>query len=405
MGKGGKMRIRKGIKTFVTAVTFAVLLFASLMVMHAANTDDYKDNSTVKKYEQQLADYDKKIKDIKNKIASLGNDIDTILEEKEEYDALIEAVNGKIAMTEKAREELAAEIVTLEGQIADKKVECAALYEDIKVRMRIAYEQEEATTLSMIIGAGSFTDFLIVLDYAASILDYDSMLLANYQQKQAELEALQAACETDKETMDAFLEQLEIDKVELEDLSAKCETLISDKMTDIETEQKLLEQMEADKEKKAEALDAYIEELEKIKGQTQVVAEGKYMWPTPVSVSRISSKYGYRNDPFTGERKFHSGIDIPGQAGTQIYASNNGTVLLAETDSSYGKYILIDHGGGVYTLYAHCRKLLVSPGDKVTKGQQIAEMGTTGRSTGNHLHFEVREGKNRVNPLNYVTQP
>ncbi len=399
------MNIRKGLRTFVAAAAFVVLMCTSLVVMHAAKTDDYKDNSTVQKYEQQLADYDKKIKDIKNKIAALGNDIDTILEEKEEYDALIEAVNGKIIMTEKAREELAAEIVTIEGQIAEKKVECAALYDEIKIRMRIAYEQEEATTLSMVIGAGSFTDFLIVLDYAASILDYDSMLLADYQEKQAELEAMQATCQTDKETMDKFLDQLEIDKVELEDLSAKCETLISDKMTDIKTEQALLNKMEADKEKKAEALDAYIEELEKIKGQTQVVADGKYMWPTPISVARISSKYGYRSDPFTGERKFHSGIDIPGPAGTKIYASNNGTVLLAEKDKSYGNYILVDHGGGVYTLYAHCRKLLVSPGDKVTKGQQIAEMGTTGRSTGNHLHFEVREGKNRVNPLNYVTQP
>ncbi len=391
-------------KAFLRIFMIAVLLCASLVVMHAASSD-FSDNSTVKKYQQQLADYDKKIKDIKNKISSLGDDIDDLFEEKEEYDALIDTVNGKIEMSEKYQEELLAELERLDGEIAVKEKECAKLYEETKERMRVSYEDSKATTISMILGAESLTDFLIGIDYATSILQYDIRLLESLEAAQAELEAAKATREADKAELETLIDQLATDKTELEALSATCETLISDKMTDLETEQKLLNKMEADKEKKAQALDDYIEELEKKQGQTQNVAEGKFIWPVPVSVKRISSKYGYRSDPFTGERKFHSGIDIPGQAGTKIFASNNGTVLLAETDSSYGKYILIDHGGGIYTLYAHCRKLLVSPGQYVTKGTQIAEMGTTGRSTGNHLHFEVREGKNRVNPLNYVTQP
>lgn len=396
--------IRKS-RIILAVLVAAILAAVSVIVMNAASASDYKDNSKVQEYLNQISSYDKKTQEIKNNIAALGDDIDSLLLEKEEYDKLIEVMEGKILMSETYSKEIATEITKLGREISEKEEECATLYEEIKQRMRISYENSDMSYIAMFLGAESLTEFLIAIDNAASILEYDSRMLQTYEEKKAELEAAMQTHKDSKAALDALLQQLEVDKAELQANVAVCETLISDKMTSIEEEQKILEALERDKEAFAEKLDAYIEELEKKNGVTQVVAEGKFIWPVPVSSTRVTSGYGWRNDPFTGEKSYHSGIDIADSKGTPIYASNNGTVIVATTDGSYGKYILIDHGGGIYTCYAHCSKLLVSEGDYVKKGTQIAEMGSTGRSTGSHLHFEVREGKNRVNPFNYVTKP
>ncbi len=396
---------KKKYKIYFSVFALVLLAVISVVCINAAKVDDYKDNSKVQEYLDKIANYNKQEQDTKNNIAALGNDIESIMLEKEGYDKLIEVVEGKILMSETYSKEIAAEITKLNREITTKEEECAKLYEEIKQRMRISYENSDMSYIAMFLGAESLTEFLIAIDNAASILEYDSRMLQTYETKKTELETAKASHEASKEALDALLAQLALDKTNLDELVVKCETLLSDKMTALGNEKELLAALEDSKEKFAKELDAYIEELEKKNGITQVVSEGEFIWPVPVTSTRVTSGFGYRTDPFTGKKAYHSGIDIADKKGTPIFASNHGTVLIATNDGSYGKYILIDHGGGVYTLYAHCNKLLVSAGDKVKKGDKIAEMGTTGRSTGNHLHFEVREGKNRVDPFNYVTKP
>ena len=125
-------------------------------------------------------------------------------------------------------------------------------------------------------------------------------------------------------------------------------------------------------------------------------------WPVP-SCHTISSGYGGRIHPTTGKYKFHGGLDIPGSYGSAIVAANSGKVIWAgNRGDSYGNYVIIDHGGGVSTLYGHASKVLVSTGQSVSRGQRIANVGSTGRSTGPHCHFEVRINGSRVNPNPYV---
>jgi murein DD-endopeptidase MepM/ murein hydrolase activator NlpD len=123
---------------------------------------------------------------------------------------------------------------------------------------------------------------------------------------------------------------------------------------------------------------------------------------SPVTVAYRSSSYGWRSDPFTGENAFHEGLDFPGPAGTPIYAAADGIVTTAEDSAGYGKLVKIEHGSGLETRYGHNSKLMVKAGERVAKGQLIAEMGSTGRSTGPHLHYEIRLNGNALDPRQYL---
>ena len=127
---------------------------------------------------------------------------------------------------------------------------------------------------------------------------------------------------------------------------------------------------------------------------------GKFAWPVP-STQRITSQYGYRNHPVYKTKKFHSGIDIGAAYGVDIVAAADGVVTLATTNGGYGKCVIINHGSGITTLYGHNSTMLVESGQRVTKGQIIAKAGSTGVSTGPHLHFEVRINGSTVDPLQY----
>ena len=119
---------------------------------------------------------------------------------------------------------------------------------------------------------------------------------------------------------------------------------------------------------------------------------------------KVSSYFGWRTSPLTGKPEYHNGVDIPAAYGSAIYAADGGTVLISERHYSYGNYIVIDHGNGLSTLYAHNTKNLVKVGDVVDKGQQIATCGSTGDSSGNHCHFSVRVDGSPVNPMNYISK-
>jgi murein DD-endopeptidase MepM/ murein hydrolase activator NlpD len=138
-------------------------------------------------------------------------------------------------------------------------------------------------------------------------------------------------------------------------------------------------------------------------GGTSVVGKGGYAWPVP-GYSSISSPYGWRTHPISGRQSFHGGIDVPAPGGTKIVASKSGTVVVSGFNSSYGNYVCIANNDGTKNLYAHMRARACSAGDSVNQGETIGYVGTTGSSTGNHLHFEVWNGDSsgtRTNPMNY----
>ncbi len=232
------------------------------------------------------------------------------------------------------------------------------------------------------------------MDKVQLLLDYDKDMLnklieaRNYvEAAKLELEEKNIHLKGLKSTQESKLTSKELKRDELYVVQAELQN-------DVEA----LEQLEAQYNADANML------MEVLKQQEvkRAYIEGDMMWPLPASYQYISSPFGMRLHPILGKRLMHTGIDIPAPGGTSIYAAKGGTVINAAYLGSYGNAVIIDHGGGIHTLYGHSSKLLVSEGDVVNKGDVVALVGSTGRSTGNHLHFEVRENGVYVDPKKYL---
>ena len=328
------------------AACFTVFAFSPRTTIEAGN-------AATQKYEDQIKELEKTQKELLAKIKNIESEASETFENKQYLDSLITTVNSKI---------------------------------------------QAAEALCVLLGAEGVDDFLSRLEKVNTILEYDKKTLAEYKTEKADLEAKKAELEDSKKLQEDTLATLKSDKAENERLASEAESYFSKLSND-----KAAATAEYNKAKAAEeALDAQLQAmLAQIANQnsSQVTAAGEYMWPLPAG-GYISCYFG---DTDPGGRP-HYAMDIAISAGTPIYASNDGSVVTATWHSSYGNYILLDHGNGKSTLYAHCSGLAVSSGQSGSKGQVIGYVGSTGYSTGNHLHFEFRVNGQKVNPANYVSR-
>lgn len=384
--------------------------------------------------------------------SEVQENLDSLEDDKAKLEAYLESLESLkadteayIAQIDDKMSEYAAEISDLlvsqadledqieetEEKLAEAEEDIVEQYETMKLRIQYNYENGNRQFLELILESESISDFLNKAEYISQISEYDRNMLTKMQDTKALIEEAKVTLEEQKAELEDVIAQAEAKQEELEILrEAKSEELssyqtsisntqseIEDVAEEIQDEEKLLAEIEAIEKKRAEEAAAKAkEEAQKATangggststgtgsgtGSTVTTSSGGFIWPLP-GYHRISSDYGYRNHPISGTYKLHSGMDLPAPAGTSIIASASGEVAWASYSSSAGNWIGIDHGNGVYTVYMHCSKLLVSAGQKVSQGDKIALVGTTGSSTGNHLHFGVRVNGSYVNPHNYV---
>jgi len=371
----------------------AAVLGASIGMAEKA----YAADATVKGYEEQISALGQKQNELKNKINANKSEASKAAENKAYLDELIYTIEQKISASEALIAELDGGIESSREEIEVCEAEIEEYSEKITQRIRMMQEDSGTGYIAMIFGATSIADFFSRLEHIRSMIEYDKALKADYKAKKEELstrkEELEASSRLQKET----LANLEADKAEANKLASEAEKYIAQLASDeksYKAELAKAEKAEAELDKK---LTEYLKSLEN-QGSSQVVANGEYQWPLPKGKGWITCKFG-GSDP---NNKPHYALDVAIGAGTPIYAANDGTVLISGEHSSYGYYILIDHGNGMATLYAHCSALLVKAGQTVSRGQTIGKVGTTGFSKGNHLHFEVRKNGVRVDPLSYM---
>ena len=382
----------RGLAVLIAAVTVLACVPSSVHTVSASKLTDSK----VQSYESQIAAIEAQMASLKNKMTNANSSIEKTIAEKEALDREITLLIQKVDLTSAIITELSASIDQKNSEISDKEAAYANKYALFKERLRVSREDGQAGYLEMLFGATSLSDFLSRIDRIGVMLEYDVRIMNELQTDKTNLESARALYNTQKSEQESYLADLRADEAELEKKRQQAESYLTRLEGDRDNYIALYEKNLAAEEQLQKELQAYLKELEA--KQNNKYVGGEFMWPVPQTYVRVSSEYGGRTSPITGKYEFHNGIDIPASYGTDIYASNGGTVTIATNHWSYGNYIMIDHGGGYATLYAHCSKLLVKKGDKVKKGQVIAKVGSTGYSTGNHLHFSMYEQSAHTDP-------
>lgn len=283
-------------------------------------------------------------------------------------------------------------------------------YDAMKLRIQYMYENGQTSYMSMIFDSQNMAEFLDRAEYLSQITAYDREQLEKFELAKADLDAKEAKLEAEETDLENALAEIEEEKVATEQLMEAKRELLGGYISDISGTENEITQLKEDIETQ-KAIVAELEEIERRRKEQQqqnalnkVTYDGGTMtWPLP-GRSYLSSYFGTRPDPFgTPTQEFHSGIDIPAPLGTQIVAAYDGQVAWSYRSNSAGNWVGIDHGDGIFTVYMHMSKRLVNEGDWVTKGQVIGLVGSTGRSTGNHLHFSVRVNGTYVDPLEWVS--
>ncbi|MDO4285301.1 MAG: peptidoglycan DD-metalloendopeptidase family protein [Eubacteriales bacterium] len=360
------------------------------------------------------------IESAKQEREQIQSNLSNLKQIKEELQASKDDLTSYITELDASLTQMQGKIDTLKTQIADKETQIEQTeleleeaqarqqeqYEAMKRRIRFMYERGSVAYLEVLLEAGSFGEMLNKATYVELVARYDREMLDEYAE-QAELVALtKEALEEEKETLDAARASVEQEEANMESLISEKQVQVASVEGDIENQNATIAEYEAQmaqQNAEIQALEAAVaaEKEQLAAANQQHYNGGVFAWPAP-SYTYISSEYGYRIHPIYGDSRFHNGLDMAAPGGSPILAAYDGTVVAASYSSSMGNYIMIDHGDGLYTIYMHASALYVSKGASVTKGQQIAAVGSTGNSTGNHLHFSVRLNGSYVSPWDYL---
>lgn len=367
------------------------------------NAQDEKDNMV-----DTLSD----IKNQKDELEVAKNDLSDYVVE---LDGQLMSIQDRLSQLEVKIAEKEQEVSQIELQLKEAEENEADQYASMKQRIKFMYEKGNQTYLSMIFGAENFSEMINKAEYIEEISSYDRDMLVQYQETKTAIALLKTQLEEERSALLASQEEVTQKEGEMSDLIDQKNEQIEDYETDISNKEKAIKEYEAEiaaQNATIAALENKIAQAEAeqrrkdlsgndIPEETPSYGGGAFCWPAP-SYTRISDDYGWRIHPTLGVNQFHNGLDMAAPGGSPILAAADGTVIAAAYNSSMGNYVMINHGGGLYTVYMHASALYVSAGQSVSRGQKIAAVGTTGRSTGNHLHFSVRLNGNYVNPRNYL---
>jgi murein DD-endopeptidase MepM/ murein hydrolase activator NlpD len=368
---------------------FAMIVAILLMLTFAVETS-LASAATLSQIRNNIKNKQQELNESRAKEKSLGDQVNSLEQQINSKQSDIDELEASIS-------EAQAKLETLEEELAVAEEKVNTQNENLNARLRNMYKNGSVGFIDVLMDSGSFSEFLNNLSLVEKVYTSDQDVLEELQKaydeidaKKKEIETLQAELSESKATMEEQKSSLEADK-------ASVEKKKSEIAADSAETQRELDKLEAD----AQALTSSIRNSGSSSSSSKYNG-GIMAWPVP-SCHTVSSGYGGRIHPTTGKYKFHGGLDIPGSYGSAIVAANSGKVIWAgNRGDSYGNYVIIDHGGGVSTLYGHSSKVLVSTGQRVSRGQRIANVGSTGRSTGPHCHFEVRINGSRVNPTPYV---
>jgi len=335
---------------------------------------------------------------VQGQITQLTNDRASALRQKAAVEELIAHTENEIEHTELLLDMLADQLLEKEDEITAAVGEEREAYRLYLQRIRAAEEQPAAVYLGILLMSENIMDFMTRLDNMADILRYDDGVRERLENARMALEALKAGLEEDRVHQLGIQETLETTRADLIRESERVQELIDELEKELASNRNLAVQLQRDEDAANAEMRRLIVEMERQRNQ---YVGGDYTWPTP-NYTTITSYFGMRTHPILRTPSNHTGIDIGAPSGTRVVAANAGRVGESAWCNIYGNFIVIDHGGGRHTMYAHLRVRNVSKNQNVTKGQTIGQVGSTGLSTGPHLHFEWWRDGTPLDPIGNI---
>ena len=388
------------------SVTFGNTSFASTEI-----------EESIKQKQEAIKQAEVERKKLQSGLTDVQQIVKGLQAEKTDLEAYVTKLDASLTSVEEKIEELKTLISEKEEQIDEttKELEAAEQkekeqYDSMKARIKFLYEKGDVFYIELLLSSGSFGEFVNKADYVEKLSNYDSNMLEEFKQNRQFIETCKAELEAEQEVLDEAKAKVDEEQANLEGLISTKESEINKYEGDISNKQQAIQEYEAEiaaQNATIVALEQAVAEekrkLEAENGTAITYDGGMFKWPAP-SYTRISDDYGTRIHPILGVEQFHNGVDMAAPGGSPILAAYDGEVVAASYNSSMGNYIMINHGGGLYTIYMHASALCVSQGTMVARGDKIAAVGSTGRSTGNHLHFSVRSDGSYVSPWNYLSK-
>ncbi len=360
--------------------------------------------ATASELKNKQAQLESQQKNISSKLSALRKSKAAAQEQLDLVNELVENLQTQITTVNNQINAANAEIKEIEDEIAAKDQEIEESKDKFKERMKAIYISGDMTGgLELLLCSGSLQEFISNSVYLEAMAKYDQGLIDELTSDKEGYQDKKAQVEEHKKEIDAQKTELAAKKTELDAQQKEAEALMKQIKADEDAYKKKQAEIDLQMAQARAALDALVSKNTSNSQNTAYVG-GSFAWPTP-GYKRITSPFGYRTYTLHGKKisSYHKGIDIGAPSGAKIIASNGGTVVTSAYNAGgYGNYVIIDHGGGKMTVYGHMSKRGVSVGQSVSKAQQIGLVGSTGRSTGPHLHFEIRINGTAVNPINYL---
>lgn len=444
------MKRKKRMRRFGMLMLVTLLTFTSVYTVFASGINDAK---------SEKSDLEKKKEETEAKIKELEKEKGDIVTYIEKMDVQLNDLNKEITSLNSQIDTANTDLDKTKKNLKEAQETEKNQYETMKKRIKYMYENGNANYIEIILGAADMSDMLNRAEYIEKIMQYDRTMLTNYQDTKKQIELTKKDIENKIVELEELTEEVNYEKDTVEKLIdnkskevekynaniQQSESMVSNYSNAIVEQEALIEKLleeerrrveeeerrrKAEEERKRKEEERKRKEEEEKKNQEQSNnsgnssnnnsngnnssdnssngsdssnsgTQGGFTWPLPASHT-ITSYFGNRGQPTSGASTYHQGIDIGAPTGTSIVAASSGTVVTASYSAGAGNYIMISHGNSVYTVYMHCSQLLVSAGQTVSKGEKIALVGSTGISTGPHLHFGVSVNGSYVDPLNYV---
>ena len=412
---------KKLTKIFVVYIVFILLFSCTFETMYSfaesepvtneTNENNVAEGENTTEEDNNEPNYEEQIEGLENQKSDLENQITS-------NEAQIGVVEGVLSKTLEEIEQLSTKIEQKRKEISNVEIQELSLnklieeeeekleeitqrYEKekklLEKRLVIMYEMGKMNALDVLLNSKNISDFLSRYFLLSEIGKADKKLVDNVKKDKTQTENITKSLTEKKDE----LEKDKLDKEKYEISLNNMEILKNNKLANLNEEEVKLYQEIENYRKEIESVEAEIKEIA-LKNLGQKYIGGNFIWPTP-GYTTITSQFGMRTHPITGIYKLHSGTDIGAPYGANFLAANDGVVVKAGYNNAYGNMVMIDHGGGVITLYAHGSSIEVSEGDIVKQGQTVLKVGMTGYATGPHAHFEIRMNGEYLNPMDYIS--